>query len=75
MPLDDSSISREPDGSFNEAYCKWCYSDGEYTYTDMENLIAFCAEHMSSENWPPEQVRAYMSDMLPKLDYWKAKEE
>lgn len=24
MPLDDTSISREPDGSFNEEYCKWC---------------------------------------------------
>ncbi|MBP3542686.1 MAG: transcriptional regulator, partial [Lachnospiraceae bacterium] len=23
MPLDDSSISKEPDGSFNEEYCKW----------------------------------------------------
>ena len=24
MPLEDGSISREPDGSFNEEYCKWC---------------------------------------------------
>ena len=23
MPLDDASISREPDGAFNEEYCKW----------------------------------------------------
>ena len=30
MPLDDSSISKEIDGSFNEEYCKWCYSDGKY---------------------------------------------
>lgn len=29
MPLDDASISREPDGAFNEEYCKWCYTDGE----------------------------------------------
>ena len=32
MPLDDSSISREPDGSFNEEYCKWCYTDGKFVY-------------------------------------------
>ena len=26
MPLtEDSMISREPDNSFNEDYCKWCY--------------------------------------------------
>ena len=31
MPLDDSCISKEKDGSFNEEYCKWCYADGEYT--------------------------------------------
>ena len=31
MPLKDYDISREPDGIFNEAYCKWCYADGEYT--------------------------------------------
>ena len=30
MPLEDASISREPDGSFNEAYCKWCYADGKF---------------------------------------------
>lgn len=26
---------------------------------------------MSSEAWPPEQVRAYLEEMLPKLDHWK----
>ena len=37
MPLDDASISREPDGSFNEAYCKWCYADGKCAYTSLRN--------------------------------------
>lgn len=31
MTLDDTDISREKDGNFNEEYCKWCYADGEYT--------------------------------------------
>ena len=31
MPLEDSTTSRETDGNFNEKYCKWCYSGGEYT--------------------------------------------
>ena len=31
MPLeDDSSISREPDGGFNEEYSKLCYNDGKF---------------------------------------------
>ena len=29
MPLnEDGLISREPDGSYNEDYCKWCYANG-----------------------------------------------
>ncbi len=31
MKLEDSNISKEKDGLFNEEYCKWCYADGEYT--------------------------------------------
>ena len=71
MPLKDASISKEPDGLFNEAYCKWCYADGEYMYHDMDELINVCVNHMATDEFTPEQVRAYMKDMLPKLDYWK----
>jgi len=71
MPLEDSNISKEIDGFFNEEYCKWCYADGEYTYENMDDLIEFCVEHMANENFSSEQVRTYMKDMLPKLDYWK----
>jgi len=71
MPLEDSNISKEKDGLFNEDYCKWCYADGEYMYHDMDDLIDVCVGHMASEQFPPEQVRSYMKDMLPKLDYWK----
>ena len=31
MPIDDSNVSHEKDGAFNEEYCKWCYAEGEYT--------------------------------------------
>ena len=31
MPLEDSDISKEVDGVFNEEYCKWCYVDGDFT--------------------------------------------
>ena len=71
MPLEDASISKEPDGFFNEEYCKWCYADGEYLYHDMDDLIEVCVGHMANDQFTPEQVRAYMKDMLPKLNYWK----
>lgn len=31
MNLEDCNISKETNGDFNEEYCKWCYSDGDYT--------------------------------------------
>lgn len=71
MPLDDSTISREPDGAFNEDYCKWCYTDGAFKYQSKEQLIDFCVEHMSSESWPAEQVRAHMEAVVPHLKHWK----
>ncbi len=71
MPLDDSSISKEPDGTFNEDYCKWCYSDGKFVYTSLEELVEFLVGHTSNENWKPDQARAYYEEQLPKLDYWR----
>ena len=71
MPLEDSNISREADGFLNEDYCKWCYADGEYMYHDMDELIEVCVKTMSNEHFTAEQVREYMKNMLPSLNYWK----
>ena len=71
MPLDDTSISRETDGTFNEEYCKWCYTDGEFVYKSLEELTDFLVGHMSNGNWTPEQARAYFEAQLPKLNHWK----
>ena len=76
MPIEDDSIlGREKDGTLNENYCKWCYADGTYTYGNMEELIEVCVKHMVNENFTEEQARAYMKELLPKLDYWKRYEE
>ena len=75
MPLEDKILSRNKDGSINENYCQWCYADGVYTYSSMEDLIDVCVRHMVSENVSEEQARSYMKQMLPKLDYWKRYEE
>ena len=40
MPIEDDSIlGRDKDGTLNEEYCKWCYADGTYTYSNMDDLI------------------------------------
>ena len=72
MPLDDEIISREKDGSLNEDYCKWCYADGTYTYSSMDNLIDVCVPHMVNETITEEQARAYMKQLLPTLEIGRA---
>ena len=71
MPLEDGNISKEPDGFFNEEYCKWCYADGNFCYSSLAELTDFLVQHMADENRPPEQVRAYLEQQLPELRYWK----
>ncbi len=75
MPLQDEIIGKDRDGTPNEAYCKWCYADGTYTYSDMDDLIDVCIPHMVSESLSEEQARAYLKQMLPQLDYWKRYEQ
>ena len=75
MPLNDSIISREKDGTFNEDYCKWCYADGRYMYSNMDDLIEVCVKNMADESHPESEVRSYLKAVLPGLDYWKRYEE
>lgn len=75
MPLEDSIIGKDKDGTPNEHYCQWCYADGTYTYSDMDDLIDVCVGHMVSDNFTEDQAREYLKQTLPQLDYWKRYEE
>ena len=41
----------------------------------MDDLIEVCVPNMVSEQFSEEQVRAYLKQLLPTLDYWKRYEE
>ena len=75
MPLEDEIIGKNADGTLNEDYCKWCYADGTYTYSSMDELIDVCVPMMTREGFTEEQARAYMKQTLPGLDYWKRYQE
>ncbi len=75
MPLEEGIIGRDADGSLNEDYCKWCYADGNYTYSDMDELIEVCVPNMAAQGFTEEQARSYLKEALPKLDYWKRYEQ
>ena len=71
MPLEDENISREIDGTMNEEYCKWCYTDGAFAYPTIDSLIDYLVEHFASEQFPPEQARVYYREHLGALNHWK----
>ena len=74
MPLtEDSMISRGPDQSFNEDYCKWCYTDGEFIYKQKDSLIDFLLQHMPNpQNQSDDERRKFYDSMLSQLKHWKA---
>ena len=73
MPLnEDSMISKEADGSFNEDYCKWCYNDGRFAYDSKDSLLDFLISHMPNpENLPDDQRRIQYDGYLSQLKHWK----
>lgn len=75
MPMEDSIVGYDSDGFLNEDYCKWCYADGSYTYSNMNDLIDVCVKQLVNEGFEEEQARSYMKEKLPTLDYWKRYEQ
>ncbi|MBR1820932.1 MAG: helix-turn-helix domain-containing protein [Clostridia bacterium] len=75
MPLtEDGTISREPDGAFNENYCEWCYADGEFAYQSLDALLDYIAPHMARQlGAAPEALRPQIEARLMELEYWKEK--
>ena len=73
MPLnEDENISREPDGFFNEDYCKWCYLDGKFVYPTKDALLHFLIEHMPNpEGLDVEERRSQYDAWLSQLKHWK----
>ena len=73
MPLSDEDlISREPDGSLNEDYCKWCYADGKFVYETKESLLDFLVGHMPNPgNLPEDELKRQFDGYLSALKHWK----
>lgn len=73
MPLsEDNLISREPDGSFNEDYCKWCYADGKFVYESKDSLLDFLVSNMPNPDGVADDERRSLFDQqLSQLKHWK----
>lgn len=73
MPLRDEEISREPDGAFNEEYCKWCYHDGAFVYHTIDEVIEVCAGFAASyqPGITSEQAKEMLWKQIPSLKHWR----
>ena len=72
MPLtEDINISREPDGFFNEDYCKWCYTGGSFVYETKDDLLDFLMDHMPNpEGLNDSDRRRQYDGLLSQLKHW-----
>ena len=72
MPLEDGLLAREADGSFNEKYCKWCWSEGKFLQEcTMEEMVEHCIPFMPLAQSDPQACRDYLKSLLPTLERWK----
>lgn len=69
---EDGTISKEPDGSYNEDYCKWCYADGRFVYETKDSLLDYLVEHMPNpDNATEDERRIQFDGFLSQLQHWK----
>lgn len=71
MPLKDTDISREKDGTFNEKYCGWCYADGDFTM-DFWKQYADIGGKEKFEEFKSQLIREFNTllhiEGLPKVE-------
>ena len=71
-PKEDELMSREPDGSYNEEYCRWCYAEGTFAYSSKESLLDYLVQHMPNPSQLDETTRRAQFDAyLSQLNHWK----
>ena len=73
MPLnEDDLISKEMDGSYNEEYCKWCYTGGKFVYVTKDSMLDFLVDHVpNTDNLPEEERRSQFDGFLSTLKHWQ----
>ena len=73
MPMmKEELFSREPDGSLNDEYCKWCYVDGKFTYQSAQQVVEACVPLLvNSTGMTEEQARSMMTRQIPQLKRWR----
>ncbi len=74
MPMGETEemYGLNADGSKNEDYCKYCFTDGHFTTEGaMEEMIETCVPFMVNGGMSEEKARSILTEQLPNLKRWK----
>lgn len=72
MPIESNDVyGTNKDGSINLDYCKYCYQNGEFlNKVSMEEYIDMCVTYASQANMTQEEMKEYLTKVLPTLKRW-----
>lgn len=75
MPIPDPELhGTEADGAASDAYCKFCFQEGEFTFkaADMDEFIEGTAQFEANAlGVSREEAVSLMATMLPHLERWR----
>lgn len=71
MPIETSIMGKGKNGNIDERYCKWCLKDGEFIYTNIDQMLDFLVANVPHPNLNDENARQYFESELKKLPYWQ----
>lgn len=75
MPMAEGSdlFGTNADGSQNEKYCKYCFSEGAFGKPNetMAEMIDTCVPFMVEDGMSAEAARALLEETLPMLERWR----
>lgn len=76
MPLTHELLGTEKDGTLSHEYCKFCYSQGEFTNPgiSMDQMIEHMSGLMERKHLPEDILEAAIARM-PHLKRWNKHEK
>ena len=70
--VDKVQLGTNFDGSINQDYCKYCFSNGEFIdKVSMEEYIEMCSKYGAQAGMTNEQMKNYCTQLFPTLKRWK----
>lgn len=73
MPIvSDEQLGTNKDGSTNQDYCKYCFTNGEFIdRVSMERYIEMCSQYGSQAGMTNDEMKEHCTKLFPTLKRWR----